>query len=58
MTPWMWILWTVVALVVIFISSAVAAAIYEGIRDSLKPKPCERCGHTPGQPVGHWKKPA
>lgn len=58
MNPFWWIVWAVAVLVILFVASAVAAAVYEGIRDSLKPKPCERCGHVPGTDAGHWRKPS
>lgn len=47
MSPWAWLAWSVVALVILFVASAAIAGIVDDIR---KPKPCERCGAVPGQP--------
>lgn len=41
MNPWLWILWSVVVLVVLFVASAAFAAIVDVVR---KPNPCPRCG--------------
>jgi hypothetical protein len=43
MNPWMWLLWAVVAVVVLFVGSAILAGIWQGIR---KPTPCRRCGYV------------
>lgn len=42
MSPWMWLLWAVVVLVILFVGSAGVAAVMDGFR---KPKPCPRCGY-------------
>lgn len=42
MSPWMWLLWAVVALVILFVASAAFAAVMDGFR---KPQPCPRCGY-------------
>lgn len=41
MSPWLWLLWGVAALVILFVASAAFAAIVDVVR---KPKPCPRCG--------------
>lgn len=48
MSPWMWLLWAVVALVILFVASAAFAAVTDGFR---KQKPCARCGHDPNDPA-------
>ena len=55
MNPWLWILWAIALLIVLFVASAVIAAVWDAIR---KPKACERCGHVPGNDVGPWRKPS
>lgn len=45
MSPWLWLLWGVVALVVLFVASAAFAAVWEAMRESkAKSVPCARCG--------------
>lgn len=45
MNPWMWLLWSVVVLVVLFVVSAAWAAVWQAIRETLdESEPCPRCG--------------
>lgn len=46
MNPWMWLLWAVVAIIVLFILTVVIAGIWQGIRT---PTPCPHCGKTPDE---------
>jgi hypothetical protein len=45
--PFLWLLFVVVALVVLFVASAAVAAIVDAIR---KPT-CEACGHVRGEEI-------
>jgi hypothetical protein len=52
MSPWLWLLWGVAALVILFIASAAFAAIWQGLRETAaesKPRPCPRCGFDPSK---------
>lgn len=42
MNPWMWILWSVVALIVLFVASATYAAVREQMGKTMTQ--CPRCG--------------
>ena len=42
-------------LVILFVASAMITGVIEAIRT---PKPCERCGQTPGKDTGPWRPPS
>jgi hypothetical protein len=44
MDPWLWLLWALAALVVLFVATAVFAAVVEGLRGTTR-RPCPRCGY-------------
>lgn len=47
MNPWMWLLFAVVAVIVLFIVTVIIAGIVQGMRTGPK---CPRCGHDVSEP--------